>query len=458
MKYPKIDELLGGWRDEIVDAVGRWISIPSVKAPPEGDMPFGRHMAGMLDTALSDTRRMGIEARNVDNFAGDVTLPGGERVMGVLVHLDVVPEGDGWTRPPYGGVIEGSRIYGRGASDNKGPAVAALYALRAVKEAGIPLKDSVRLIFGCDEESGWEDIAHYQTKVNMPDYGFSPDAGFPVYHAEKGIIHPLLTATNPDARLISLTGGTVANVVPPSAVAVVRIEPGAARAAIEPLKTSGLKLSIMENGDGTITLEALGKPAHGAGPENGVNAAGMLLLALNAMGIGGTPVSFLAERIGMAYDGEGLGIKCQDEPSGVLTMNLGTLKLIDGALCAQLDIRYPVTVQRDWVFNTIAATVSGPGFDTSVRNEKAPLYFPKDHPLIVSLLKVYEEVTGNEGYVMSMGGGTYARALPCGVAFGAGFPDSDPECGHQSDEFTDIDNLMLAARVIAHAIADLAGA
>ena len=458
MKYPKIDELLGGWRGDIVETLGRWISIPSVKAPPQGDKPFGEFMADMLNMALNDATSLGFKARNVDNYAGDVTLPGGDNVCGVLVHLDVVPEGEGWTRPPYGGVIEGNRIYGRGASDNKGPAVAALFALRAVKEAGVPLKDSVRLIFGCDEESGWEDIAYYQSKHKMPDYGFSPDAGFPVYHAEKGIIHPLLTAVVSDSRLISLAGGTAANVVPPSAAAMVRINEQTARAAIEPLARSGLKLSVAASGEGTVKLTAQGKPAHGAGPENGINAAGMLLMALNAMGVGGAQVAFLAEKIGMAYDGEGLGVKCQDEPSGVLTMNLGTLKLAEGKILAQLDIRYPVTVERDWVFDTIANMAAKYGFDTSVRNEKGPLYFPKDHPLIVSLLKVYEEVTGNEGYVMTMGGGTYARALPCGVAFGAGFPGSDPECGHQSDEFTDIDNLMLAARVIAHAIAELAGA
>ena len=129
---------------------------------------------------------MGFDTRNIDNYLLEVNYGQGERTLGILGHLDVVPEGEGWSHAPYGAEIDGGCMYGRGTSDDKGPMVSALYALRAVREAGLPLKDGVRLIMGLNEESGSADIAYYKRENAMPDYGFSPDADYPVINCEKG--------------------------------------------------------------------------------------------------------------------------------------------------------------------------------------------------------------------------------------------------------------------------------
>ena len=177
-----IDEL----REEMIQTLKGWIQVPSVKTAPEPGAPFGREVRRALDLVLSDAAAMGFETRNFDGYAGDVRMgPLGVDPLAILVHLDVVPAGDGWTVPPFAAEIEDGRMYGRGMSDDKGPAAAALYAMYAMKKAGLPLKREVRLIFGCDEESGWECMKYYMAHCDMPRTGFSPDASYPVINTER---------------------------------------------------------------------------------------------------------------------------------------------------------------------------------------------------------------------------------------------------------------------------------
>ena len=194
----KVYRLIDSYREDFVEMLQRWIRIPSVKNEPEAGAPFGREVRNMLDTAMADARSLGFEVREFDGYACDVTLGTAEEKIAVLGHLDVVPVGDGWTRPPFDGQIENDRIYGRGTNDDKGPALASLFAMRAIRESGIPLKKSIRLILGCDEESGWEDMEYYGAHEQIPDTGFSPDASFPLINTEKGMLGLELTA--PEAK------------------------------------------------------------------------------------------------------------------------------------------------------------------------------------------------------------------------------------------------------------------
>ena len=184
--YAKIDARVMELKDELIRDIQKWVSIPSVSAGSDGDKPFGPVVAQMLDTALATARDYGFETRNIDYYAGDISMGSGEQTLGMLAHLDVVPAGEGWTHDPFGGEIADGKIFGRGTIDDKGPALCALYAMRAVRDAGVPLKDGVRLILGCDEEVGMSDMRYYASKLKMPDYGFSPDAEFPVINIEKG--------------------------------------------------------------------------------------------------------------------------------------------------------------------------------------------------------------------------------------------------------------------------------
>ena len=149
--------------------------------------PFGDKVDEALKSTLALAEKLGFQVKNVDGYAGHAEFGEGDETMGILGHLDVVPEGSGWTYPPYEARVVDGKLYGRGASDNKGPLIGALYAMKAVMESGRKMKRKVRIIFGTDEESGWEDMEYYFKKEPMPDFGVSPDADYPIINVEKGI-------------------------------------------------------------------------------------------------------------------------------------------------------------------------------------------------------------------------------------------------------------------------------
>ena len=294
MDYTNLDRLVDSYRDELIENIRKWIAIPSIQGKPAGEnAPFGKEVRRMLDTALEDGQRFGFEVRDIDGYAGDITLGSGEQTMGMLAHLDVVPLGDGWKHDPLGGEIENGRLYGRGAADDKGPALCALYAMRAVKEAGIPLKHGVRLILGCDEETGMSDMRYYAGKMQMPDYGFSPDAEFPVINIEKGGINMRLAAVTggeagAELPVYSLYAGERPNVVPAEATALVGLNGMTLDALNERLAAvaaahEGFRLKAVSEGKGRAKIVATGVNGHAAMPWRGVNAAGMLLVALSEL-------------------------------------------------------------------------------------------------------------------------------------------------------------------------------
>ena len=472
MNYEKLDALVDSYRDELIENIRKWIAIPSVQGEPAGEnAPFGAEVRRMLDTALADGRRFGFEVRDIDGYAGDISYGAGEQTMGMLAHLDVVPLGDGWTHDPLGGEIADGRIYGRGTTDDKGPALCALYAMRAVKEAGLPLKDGVRLILGCDEETGMSDMRHYASKMKMPDYGFSPDAEFPVINIEKGGVNMRLSKVTggEDGAAIpvySLYAGERPNVVPAEATAVV----GLAHTTLAELneKLSAIekahdrfRLSAALEGEGRARITATGVNAHAAMPERGVNAAGMLLIALKELGAGGAgsapAIAMLADAVGMEYTGQSLGIACADELSGALTCNLGILRYDANELSALLDIRYPICGSEELMLGQAAKRVAPAGMSVCCASSHTPLHVPADSKIVKGLLKVYHEVTGLPAYTIAIGGGTYSRMMPNTVAFGVCFPGDMDVC-HIADEYIDIEKMMLGVKIFAHAIAEIAGA
>ena len=450
----KVSRLIESYRDEFVNMLQGWIRTPSVKGEAEDGAPFGRDVRRMLDTAMKDAGKLGFTARDFDGYACDITLGDAPEKIAVLGHLDVVPVGDGWTKPPFDGLIENGRIYGRGTNDDKGPSLAALFAMKAVREAGIPLKKGIRLILGCDEESGWEDMEYYGAHERIPDVGFSPDACFPLINTEKGMVVLELRApaAKTGLRILEMATGDRINVIPGECRALV--EGGAelaekARAYAE--KTAlPYVAEVTEKG---VQLTATGIPGHSAYPEGKRNAIGMMLLLLRELGAEG-PVSVLAEAVGMEHDGKSLGCACRDEVSKELTCNMGILRLQDGEWFGTLDFRCPVTADQEKLKE--AAIAHLPGFAVETETQKPPHHVPADSELVKSLLAAYEEETGLKGEPMSTGGGTYAKVLKQGVAFGALFPDEE-DLAHQADEFETIDRLMLAMKIYANALIRLAG-
>ena len=449
----KVSRLIDGYREAYTETLQRWVRIPSVKSGKEPGAPFGREIRRMLDTAMADARGMGFDVRDFDGYACDVTLGDAEEKIAVLGHLDVVPVGDGWTKPPFEALIENGRIYGRGTNDDKGPALAAMFAMKAIREAGIPLKRSIRLILGCDEEEGWEDMAYYGAHEQIPDIGFSPDASFPLINTEKGMLGLELRAPAAETglKILETATGDRVNVIPGECRALVEGGEEIAGRARAYAEKTGLPYTA-EVTDRGVLLTATGIPGHSAYPEGRRNAIGMMLLLLRELGAEG-PVATLAEAVGTESDGRSLGCACRDEVSEGLTCNMGILRLENGCWYGTLDMRCPVSADQEKLRE--AAVAHLPGFEVKTTIMKPPHHVPAESGLVRSLLAAYEEETGLEGRPMSTGGGTYAKVLKQGVAFGALFPDEE-DLAHQADEYECIDRLMLAMKIYANAMIRLA--
>lgn len=452
----KLNAIIESMHDEMIDTLQKWIRVPSVKGEATPGAPFGKEVRSMLDMALADCEQMGFKTQNFDGYIAHADLGEGsdEDALAILAHLDVVPEGDGWKYPPYGAVIENGRMYGRGTSDDKGPAVAALYAMKAVKDAGIPLRRKVRLILGCDEESGWEDIAHYNKVATMPRMGFSPDASYPIINIEKGIcrleLHGVLS--NEGLQVIAFNNGERPNVIPGRASALVVGD----AATVAQAEAAAKKLDIpaeVQLTDKGVSITVTGISGHAAYPETARNANSEMLLLLRELGVQGD-LCLLADKIGLDYKGEGLEISVSDGISGYLTCNLGIIRADEGGVYATLDIRYPVMTNPDMIIKNVSSSL--PGMRVDAMEVKEPHHVPAGSELVQNLLDAYHEVTGYKRKCLYTGGGTYARSLQEGVAFGASFPQ-DEDLAHQANEYADIEGLYKNIKIFALAIVKLAG-
>ena len=452
----KIEELLLQYKEEMMETLQKWVRIPSVKDEPAPGAPFGVEARRALDTAMTDCEKFGLKTEIFDGYAGHADLGEGNTrdALAILAHLDVVPVGDGWTKEPFGAERADGKIYGRGTSDDKGPAVAALYAMRAVKEAGVPLKRKVRLILGCDEECGSSDIAYYKKMTEMPRSGFSPDADYPVINIEKGGSHVQFDGelSKEGLQVLSMQVGERANVVPGFASALVEGDEETAKKA----EAAGEKLGFPVKttlGNGAVIIETTGVTGHAAMPEHGRNAIGQMLLIFKELGAQGALLE-MADTIGMTYHGENLGIAMRDDISGPLTGSLDIIRIEHGHVTAIMDVRYPVLFSPERMFELLNQRLK---YLKATDEHTRPPHFVSDQTeLVQELLEAYHEVTGGEKKTIAIGGGTYAQSMEEGVAFGALFP-GEVEMAHQADEFISEESLFKSARIFARAIVRLAG-
>ena len=441
------DRELDARESELIESLQELIRIRSV-GEEAGAHPFGDGPHACLMACLALGERLGFRTASVDDMAGYVEYGSGEEMVAVLGHLDVVPEGDGWNYPPYGAVIDNGRLYGRGAVDDKGPTVAALYALRAIADSGVALSRRIRVIFGLNEEKGSLCIKHYVNKgEELPVMGFTPDGEYPIINGEKGIVTATFVrrlSAEGAKRIAAFSAGIAANVVPEFATAELTFAPEG-------------KLPEKVSAAGT-RVEARGVNAHGSTPELGENAIGRLLLALDGLGLSGDhgeAVHFLAEHIGMETRGKSLGIALSDDISGELTLNFGVAKLEGDTLSVTINIRYPVTRKLEEFYPALVAKMAEGGFTETSLAHKQALYMPPESELIRCLSKVYEEQTGEPAQLISMGGGTYAKAMPNTVAFGPIFP-GDEAVEHKPNEYIELSKLMKNAKIIAAAMYEMA--
>ncbi|MCA0982430.1 dipeptidase PepV [Halobacillus yeomjeoni] len=457
-----IKDLSLNYESEFIEKVSQLLSIPSVYE--ESDVfPYGRHIDDVLNEMLSIAEADGFVTKNIDGQAGHIEYGDGEELIGVLGHLDVVPAGDGWTTPPFKPTIRDGKLYARGAQDDKGPVMAAYIAMKLLKDQGFQPKKRIRLIVGTDEERDWKGMEYYFNKEEMPSYGFSPDASFPVIHAEKGLLDsymtfPFSSEENEDlVKVLTFNGGDRLNMVPDAAVAIVKSNTDIRsdfHSFLEEDKFEGTAEEGNESGIYKLTL--YGESVHASKPENGVNAVVGLLKFLKKVRLS-RGQSELIHKLHEAFTdsaGSGLDLKMSDEASGALTLNLGSVSMDDQECKVGLNLRYPVTSEGERIVSTLKEFTENLGGEFSVYDHLKPIYMEKDHPFLQTLLKVYNDVTNKNEEAIAIGGATYARSLKSGVAFGALFNDS-PDTAHQKDEHVRLSDMMTAIQIYATSLYEL---
>lgn len=468
MYKEKIEEYIDSHMQEMLEDISALCRINSVKMPEEEDMPYGPAVAECLDTALDMAEEYGFEVQDYDGYVGcvdfDSTLP---EQLDILAHLDIVPAGEGWqVTKPFEPVVKDGMLYGRGTADDKGPAVAALYAMRAVKELGIPLKKNVRLIMGTDEECGSSDISHYYAIEKEAPMTFSPDAHYPLVNVEKGRLEGHFTAkfepSDALPRLVKIEAGTKVNVVP-----------GKAKASVEGLELSvleehaaavkektGIEFQFAPEGD-FCEITAVGAGAHASQPQKGNNALTGLLSLLCRLPFAACPqIEYLKKMADLMphgdVNGTVLGVDMEDEVSGRLTLAFSMLTADKAGLDGQFDSRVPVCGNEENVLKVIKEKMAEEGIDLLNDSMKPPHMVDGDSLFVKTLLKIYERYTGKEGKCLSIGGGTYVHDLKNGVAFGAAMPETENRM-HGADEFAVVEELAVSAKMFAQAIVELCG-
>ncbi|ATW28555.1 dipeptidase PepV [Candidatus Formimonas warabiya] len=458
-----LNRIIDGCQDELLATVQRLIAFNSVyEESKDPQAPFGAPIAAALEEALAVGRNMGFATKNLDGYAGIIDYGAGGKMIGVLSHIDIVPAGEGWTYPPFAGKVVDGKLFGRGSIDDKGPLVASLFAMKAIKESGLPVQNRLRHIIGTDEETGFRCIQYYLSKEEKPWGGFSPDGEFPVIHGEKAIIRFTIQQDWPWEKepagltIREVKGGTRVNVVPAEASVELwgdQADLMTLNAFIEacPHKDA---LSLMQE-RGFFVVRAKGQSAHSAQPWNGINAINLLLGFLRDL----KPmpqraekyICALADLFADGYQGEKLGISCADDISGPLTLSLGVLTISPEGGKAAFDLRFPIHADKEDIWGKIVAACRQRGLEPVMVQDKAPLYVPKDASLVQTLWKVYQEMTNRSEEPVVIGGGTYCRAMENFVAYGPVFP-GQRELAHEIDEYITVEDLMLCTKIYAQAL------
>jgi len=466
MEQARIERYFADKEGELTAALARLIAIPSTRGDSQPGKPFGEGPAAALEEGLAIAREWGLAAKNYDGYVGCVDLNDREDQLHVLAHLDVVPAGEGWDTDPFTMVERDGVLYGRGVSDDKGPAAAALLAMRAAKELGGDLPRNARLILGADEESGMGDVRYYYEHEPHAPCAMTPDAEFPVINVEKGHYRVKLTQQWENAptlpRIKGIQGGERLNVVPHQAQALLEgLEPQAVESACRLVADStGCGYQIVPAGE-RICVTAIGAAAHAANPDSGVNAITGLIAALCAMPFADSPSLRAVKALNRMFPhgdnhGHALGIDMEDDVSGRLTLNLALISLNETGVVTAFDSRTPLCATEENCAKVAEEVFSLMDFRWAGKMGAAHSV-PEDSEFVQCLLRHYEAYTGQPGKCMSMGGGTYVHHIPGGVAFGACFPDYETYM-HGPNERMRLSDLMTMAKIYTHVILELCGA
>ncbi|VJF64687.1 ArcT [Streptococcus pneumoniae] len=433
-------------KDEFLISLKTLISYPSVLNEGENGTPFGQAIQDVLEKTLEIYRDIGFTTYlDPKGYYGYAEIGQGAELLAILCHLDVVPSGDeaDWQTPPFEATIKDGWVFGRGVQDDKGPSLAALYAVKSLLDQGIQFKKRVRFIFGTDEETLWRCMARYNTIEEQASMGFAPDSSFPLTYAEKGLLQVKLHG--PGSDQLELEVGGAFNVVPDKA----NYQGPLYEQVCNGLKEAGYDYQTTEQ-----TVTVLGVPKHAKDASQGINA--VIRLATILAPLQEHPaLSFLATQAGQDGTGRQIFGDIADEPSGHLSFNVAGLMINHERSEIRIDIRTPVLADKEELVELLTRCAQNYQLRYEEFDYLAPLYVAKDSKLVSTLMQIYQEKTGDNSPAISSGGATFARTMPNCVAFGALFPGAK-QTEHQANECAVLEDLYRAMDIYAEAVYRLA--
>lgn len=434
---------------ELIRDIIDMVKYPSISRPGEGGCAMGKACKECADAFMSLGEKYGFETENDDYFCASIISRGiQEREIGFLGHMDVVPEGDGWEYPPFSAFESQGFVVGRGSLDNKGPTLSCLYVMRCMKDLGIQLNHTVRLIAGFNEECGMKDVEHYLTTHTPPECTLVCDGAWTVCIGEKGILRLSLSCDFGKGNILSLDGGTSDNSVPETAAITLHSNQ---KSAIASIQAQYDNLSVCVNAE-EVSITAAGIPAHAGMPEQGKNAVTQLLSAVYSLGLvqgeHAQKIETLTNWFADDY-GTGFGIDFSDSPSGKTTCVVTGIHLENSKLVIGVNIRYAVTQDPEKMIACILDQCEKHGFAVESMEHMKSRYVSPEDPVVKLLDRTCKEFLEHKVDIYSMGGGTHARKFPNALPYGTFMfsPESPFGIGHGIHEAVCVDYLLKAIRI-----------
>ncbi|MBM7642918.1 dipeptidase PepV [Streptococcus loxodontisalivarius] len=453
--------IIDHYKEQFLNDLDGLLRIPSVKDPKTAspNQPFGSAIDQALNYMLSLGERDGFRSYNCHGYAGHLEIGQGESSIGILSHLDVVPaDPDQWDSDPFTSLIKDGKLYARGSLDDKGPSLMAYYAVKILNDLGVEWKKRLRLIYGTDEENGWEGVDHYFKEQDMPDFGLVPDGIFPMIYAEKGSANLLFKKqTSPSQQLIHFEAGSAFNQVPDRASAQLKGTDQLAQSFQDFLTTQKLKGQVSFEND-IYELTLIGQAAHAANPAAGLNAASLLSQFLIQEHLDQEASQFLAfldRYFIFSPDADKLGLVFQDQDLGNNSLNLALLSYHQGQIEIGVNFRYPASFSFETASKRFQEIAEQEAFDFEIISHQKASQTDLDLEETQLLLDIYREKTGDLTPPLAIGGITYGRLFKKGLTFGPAFLNK-PATLHQPNEYILLDDLFLALEIYLEGLYRLA--
>lgn len=470
--YRSVCNWFDNHRQDMIEDIKRLVRYGSVADLEADVLPFGLECRNCMDEMLQIAKEHGFYTENYEYYVGSIgsKTKNWDNMIGFWNHLDVVPVGNGWEYEPFDPVLKGHFLIGRGAQDNKGPAIGILYMMQCLKELKVELAHDLCLFVGCDEERGMSDVLYYTQNYPTPKLSMIADSGFPVCYGEKGIIEGQMICKGLPSGLIKCEGGYASNMIPGTAYAELDRTEELVREILQVTENPEIaEAYTFEMTEHLIKITAFGTSRHSAFPEGSINAIYKLCKFISSLKNIGEELRGMFSgfaHLSEEYYGKNLAIDYQDEVSGATTCAATILKCVGETVILHFNIRYSISANSDYILRKLEECAGKYGMEWELRRDSAPNYFPKEHPAVNVLTDVYNHITGENKSSFVMGGGTYARKLPNAFAYGVGgMQESDEDRrlkaelfrpghggAHEPDEALNVRLLLEAMKIYTMAI------